>query len=176
VLATLARRFLPLLLIALACATVVSTPLIVTVHVFDDSDAFWPILLPLAPTVFLFGLLAAAAPSIVAEDSGMTGLSRSLSLTRGYRWRCGLVITVLIIVGAVFFIVVWSLARTFWFKLLLPNGSTGAFLVSGGLTAIRTFGMGLFCAVPGVGCALICLRLIQIRDGARSENVESTFA
>ena len=176
VLATLARRFLPLVLTALACAMAVSTPLMVTVHVFEDSDAFWPILLPVVLMIFLFGLLAAAAPSIVAEDTAMTGLSRSFSLTSGYRWRCGLVITVLIIVGAFFFIVVWSLARNFWLNLLLPDGPTGAFLMSGGLTAMRTFGLGLFCAVPGVGCALICLRLIQIRDGARSENVESTFA
>jgi hypothetical protein len=119
----------------------------------------------LIAAVYLYVIWVAAIPSIVVEGQGLSSLSRSSSLTRGYRWPCfgAIIIMFACIMGLSMVLGIVQVAMAAMF------GEIGAGIVS-------LLSSGLSMALTGVFIALIYARLREIKEGTSIETLADVFA
>lgn len=118
------------------------------------------------PGLWIYAVLSMIAPAVVIERVGFGGFSRSIALTKGYRWP---ILGTIIIIGIC--TILLSFATLFVAGLLggLAGGGLALIVL---LTAVVTaIGYGL----GGISLSLIYARLREIKEGVSVEQIVSVF-
>lgn len=124
---------------------------------------FW-----IVPGLWLHGVLYATAPSIVLGQAGFSGLGRSGTLSKGYRWP---------IVGLTVLFILIMIGVSFVLALLSEFVTLPSFGVAGNVLSILLNGLslGFTLSFHGILVALVYFRLLEIKEGGVIENVADVF-
>ena len=117
------------------------------------------------PGLYLMAMWIGVTPAIVIERAGLGSLSRSIELTREYRWAC---------VGAILLMFLCM----FGFGIVLNIieavlKATAGELVAGIVSVVLN---GLLMAFSGIFGALVYARLREIKEGTSVEQLADVFA
>ncbi len=115
--------------------------------------------------LYVYAMWIAVIPAIVVERAGLSGLGRSLALTRNYRWSC---------VGAVvlMFFCLLGIALVNAVVQYVLNAIAGELVAS--LFGILVSGISM--AFSGIFTALLYARLREIKEGTSVEQLAEVFA
>jgi hypothetical protein len=117
------------------------------------------------PGLYLMAMWICVTPAIVIEGAGLGSLSRSIELTRDYRWAC---------VGAILlmFLCLFGLGIVVNIMEAIAKAIAGELV--GGLVSIVL--NGLLMAFSGIFGALVYARLREIKEGTSVEQLADVFA
>lgn len=121
----------------------------------------------IVPGLWIYAACVATYPAIVIEDAGFRALSRSVSLTKGYRWP---IVGVLIVIG----IVTYALNFAGGFAGGFAYGIGGAGMIVVALL-VNTFANAVMYGLGAVAVALIYARLREIKEGVTVVDLAAVF-
>jgi len=122
-------------------------------------------LLLIIPGLYLYAMWSVAAPAIVVERAGFSGLGRSAALTKHYRWP---IIGTLFLLGII--IIVIS---------LIVGAIVTAIAVGGGIIAAVILQLVLYSLMYGpfyVVIAMIYARLRELKEGVVVQDLADVFS
>ncbi len=120
------------------------------------------------PGIWIYAVFSVMAPSVVIDRVGFGGLSRSASLTKGYRWPVAGTLIVMLICTLLLGVLVGFVLGVLTSAIQGAAGIVVSLLVSGLLYA---FSYGL----SGVCVALIYARLREIKEGVSVDDLAAVF-
>ncbi|MFD0916803.1 hypothetical protein ACFQ14_10325 [Pseudahrensia aquimaris] len=123
-------------------------------------------ILLIVPGLYILTVWCVAAPAIVIERAGFSGLSRSAELTKGYRWPVFGYIILLFIINIVIaglFMLVAGLA-----SFTAPNTIVD-YIVQGVANGLST-------AIYAIGVVVLFARLKEVKEGLGMEDLADVFA
>lgn len=119
------------------------------------------------PGLWIYAALSVTLPVVVIEGAGFSSLSRSYSLTKGYRWP---------IVAVVFVLGVTSTAISSGAAYLIARVADGTefflLLWGAGMAVINVLEVGL----SAIGVALIYARLLEIKEAPPARDLAEVFS
>ena len=161
--AKLGRKITPGRYIGPALAVVVPIVILTTVAAVLTGIG---ILALVIPGLWVYAVLSMIAPAVVIERVGFGGFSRSVALTKGYRWP---ILGTLIIIFICTFLLSFATLFVAGFLGGLAGGGLAVIIL---LTALMTaIGYGL----TGISLSLIYARLREIKEGVSVEQIASVF-
>ncbi len=121
------------------------------------------------PGLWLYAVFSVMSPAVVIERIGYSGLSRSASLTKGYRWPIlGSIILMGICLMLVFFVIAFIVGIAAYFISDIAGSTMISLILNSALTALA-YGLG------GIFIALIYARLREIKEGVSVDQIVSIF-
>lgn len=120
----------------------------------------------LVPGLWVFAALGVAIPALLIERDGFSSLSRSVRLTKGYRWPVVGVLLLLLIATGLILTAVGFLA-----DLVPMTGLLGQWVE--GILVVGLFSGAM--SVLGAGTTLIYLRLCEIKEGGGLRDLATVF-
>lgn len=123
------------------------------------------LVLLIVPGLYIWGMWICVMPVIVLEGAGLGALSRSASLTSGYRWACvgALIVMFFCLIGIG---IVLNIAE---YVVGLAAGDDAASILGIVLSGISN-------AFGGIFVALLYARLREIKEGTSVEQLADVFA
>ncbi|MEO1329960.1 MAG: hypothetical protein AAFW46_09880, partial [Pseudomonadota bacterium] len=117
------------------------------------------------PGLYVYAMFAVVVPAIVIERAGFGALSRSIALTKEYRWPVLGAFLLLVVI-----LIAFSVGVTFALvPLLLETAGPFAAL---GVTAVMN---GVFGALSSVFYSMVYARLREIKEGAGVDQLAAVF-
>lgn len=117
--------------------------------------------------LWICAVFSAMAPSIVIERIGFRGFTRSIALTKGFRWPIvGALVLSIIITG-----IISVLATLLMGFIIAVGGTLGFILGTAVMVGISTLVTGLF----SILVTLIYARLREIKDGLGLKEIAAVF-
>jgi len=122
----------------------------------------------IVPGLWVYAVWCCVTPAIVIENDGYNSFDRSAQLTKDYRWPC---LGALLIVGICSFFPLTAIDLLYAFDF----GNTG-FALGSVYIFFTMIGTIIYMAMFGICIALIYVRLREIKEGTRVEQLAEVFA